>query len=222
MTDIGSSLRAPAMRLAGRATLAAALAATLATTLAACGAAHDAGPQATAGDTSAVAAPLPAGMQPAASILDLMLEPIDTHADALWEAVATVSTTEGTRDVHPASDAEWAELRRKALVLMEASNLLVIEGRRVAHPGQKIEGPGESTDYTPEQAQAEIDKDPATFTTFAAAMQGAAAQLVAAIDARDVEDYLTAGSNLQEACEGCHRRFWYPASPFPPGLEPGQ
>ncbi len=194
------------------------LAATLAITLAACGNA----PEDMASETPAMTATLPAGMQPAASILDLMLEPIDTHADALWEAVATVSTVEGTRDVHPDSDEEWAELRRKALVLMEASNLLVIQGRRVAHPGQEVEGPGESTDYTPEQAQAEIDKDPATFTTFAAAMQGAAAQLVAAIDARDVEDYLTAGSNLQEACEGCHRRFWYPDSPFPPGLEPGQ
>ena len=163
-------------------------------------------------------ASLPAGMKTSASILDLMIEPIDTHADALWETVATVSTIEGTRDVHPETDEEWAELRRKAHVLMEASNLLVLDGRRVAHPGQKIEGPGESTDYTPEQAQAEIEKDPATFTAFAAAMQNATGQIVAAIDSRSVEEYLTAGSALQEACEGCHRRFWYPNSPLPPGL----
>lgn len=157
-------------------------------------------------------------MQPAASILDLMLEPIDTHADALWEAVATVSTAEGIKDIHPSSDEEWAELRRKAIVLSEAANLLVLEGRRVAHPGQKIEGPGESTDYTPEEAQAEIDKDPASFATFSAAMQNAARGLVAAIDSRNVEDYLRAGSDLQEACEACHRRFWYPDSALPPGL----
>lgn len=175
-------------------------------------------PRQPASTAEAATASLPAGFKPAASILDLMLEPIDTHADALWEAVATVSTVDGTRDVHPQTDEEWAELRRKAIVLMEAGNLLVIEGRRVAHPGQKIEGPGESTDYTPEQAQAEIDKEPAAFTAFAAAMHGAAGQLVAAIDARNVEDYLSAGSNLQEACEACHRRFWYPESALPPGL----
>jgi hypothetical protein len=167
---------------------------------------------------AAYTAPLPVGMTPAASILDLMLEPIDTHADALWEAVATVSTVEGTRDVHPEKDEEWAELRRKAHVLIEAANLLVIDGRRVAHPGQKIEGAGESTDYTPEEAQAEIDKDPAAFAVFSAAMQGAARGLVAAIDARNVEQYLEAGSALQEACESCHRKFWYPNSPMPPGL----
>lgn len=171
-------------------------------------------------DESAAAftATLPAGFQPAASMLDLMLEPIDTHADALWEAVATIATTEGTRDVHPQTDEEWDELRRKAIVLMEAANLLVIDGRRVAHPGQQVEGPGDTTDYTPEEAQAEIDKEPAVFTAFAAAMHNAAGQLVAAIDARSVEDYLSAGSNLQEACEACHRRFWYPDSMLPPGL----
>ena len=175
--------------------------------------AQEAGPS-----TAAFTAPLPVGMQPAASILDLMLEPIDTHADALWEAVATVATVEGTRDIHPETDEEWAELRRKALVVMEASNLLVLDGRRVAHPGQTIEGPGESTDYTPEEAQTEIDNDPASFAAFAAAMQNAAGQLVTAIDSRSVEGYLDAGSNLQEACEACHRRFWYPDSALPPGL----
>lgn len=108
-------------------------------------------------------APLPMGLQNTASILDLMLHPIDTHADELWEAVATVSTLEGVKDVHPESDEEWAELRQKAILLADTASLLVTEGRRVGHPGQKVEGPGESTDLTPEQAQAEIDKDPAAF-----------------------------------------------------------
>jgi hypothetical protein len=175
----------------------------------------DAGPEPT---TAVSALPLPAGLKPAASILDLMLEPIDTHADALWEAVATVSTIEGTKDIHPATDEEWAELRKKALVLMEAANLLVVEGRQVGHPGQKIVGLGESTDYTPAQAQEQIDKDRAAFVAFSAAMQAAGGGLVAAIDARDVEQYLTAGSHLQEACEACHRRFWYPNSQLPPGI----
>jgi hypothetical protein len=173
---------------------------------------------ATITEEPALTAVLPAGMIPAASILDLMLDPIDTHADALWEAVATVSTTEGTTNITPATDEEWSKLRHQANILIEAANLLVIDGRRVAHPGQKITGPGESTDFTPEQAQAEIDKDPAVFTAFSMAMQGAARGLVGAIDTRDVDQYLDAGSALQEACEGCHRRFWYPNSASPPGL----
>jgi hypothetical protein len=33
-----------------------------------------------------------------------------------------------------------------------------------------------------------------------------------------VDAYLNAGGALDEACEGCHKRFWYPNAPTPPGL----
>jgi cytochrome c556 len=167
---------------------------------------------------SSVTAALPSGLAPTASILDLMLYPIDHHADELWEAVAIVSTVDGVNTIRPEKDEDWTALRQQALVLMESANLLVVEGRTVGHPGQKIEGPGEGTDYTPEQAQAEIDKDRGAFVAFAAALQAAAGGLVAAIDARDIDKYLDAGSALQEACEGCHRKYWYPNSALPPGL----
>jgi hypothetical protein len=165
-----------------------------------------------------MAATLPQGFQTSASILDLMLYPIDPLADELWEAVAIVSTATGTEEIHPQTDEEWATLRTKALLLMESGNLLVTQGRQVGHPGQKIEGLGESTDLTPEQAQAEIDKDRASLVAFSLALQAAAGGLRDAIDARSIDDYLTAGSLLQEACEGCHRKFWYPNSVLPPGL----
>lgn len=158
------------------------------------------------------AATLPAGFAPAASILDLMQDPIDPLADDLWEAVATVSTEAGTVDQQPATDDEWLALRGKAITMMEAANLLVIAGRPVGHPGQKVEGLGESTDLTPAQAQAEIDKDRASFVAFARLLQESAGRMVAAIDARNVDQYLEAGGALDEACEACHRRFWYPAS----------
>lgn len=155
-------------------------------------------------------AALPQGLQPVASMLDLMHDPVDLHANALWQAVYSTSTQEGTEDVVPASDEEWLALRRQALVLQEAANLLVTEGRQVAHPGQQLEaGQGEGA-LSPAQAQAEIDKNRALFVGFSAALQGAAGGLVAAIDARNVEQYLAAGDALQAACEGCHLRFWYP------------
>jgi len=166
----------------------------------------------------ALAGTLPPGFQVSASVLDLMLYPVDPLADELWEAVAVVSTATGTEEVAPETDEEWAALRAKALMLMEAGNLLVVEGRPVGHPGQKIAGIGESTDLTPEQAQAEIDKDRQSFVAFALALQAAAGGLRDAIDARHTDQYLEAGSALQEACEGCHRKFWYPNSPLPPGL----
>jgi hypothetical protein len=166
---------------------------------------------------STLSAPLPGGLEPKASVLDLMSEVVDPNADDLWEAVAVVSTTTGSEEHQPRTEEEWKLVRRQALTLVEAANLLVTEGRVVAHPGQQLAEPGGQGDFTPEQAQAEIDKDRGAFVGFARALQIAAVQLLGAIDKRDVDAYLEAGGALDEACEGCHRRFWYPNSPLPPG-----
>jgi hypothetical protein len=164
-----------------------------------------------------LAAKLPVGLTPEASVLDLMLEVIDPNADELWESVATISTRTGVEERHPRTDAEWKAVRRKALLLVEAANLLVVEGRPVAHPGQKLEETAEG-DLTPEQAQLEIDKDRASFVSFAAALQTSSRKLLGSIDKRDTELFLEAGGELDEACEACHTRFWYPNAPKPPGL----
>lgn len=170
-------------------------------------------PEAEAAPASTTA--LPSGLKPAASVIDLMHDPVDLAANALWQAVYTTSTQQGTEDVAPATDEEWLALRRRALVLMEAANLLAIEGRPVAHPGQELEaGAGEGV-LSPAQAQAEIDQNRALFAGFSAALQGAAGGLVSAIDSRNVEQYLAAGDALQAACESCHLRFWYPGQAQP-------
>jgi hypothetical protein len=170
-----------------------------------------------AAPTSTLAATLPGGLQPAASIIDLMLDPIDSSADFLWEAVATVSTEAGIEEYQPRTDEEWETVRRKALSIMEGANLLVTEGRPVAHPGQQLEDPPGPGDYTPEQAQQQIEKERATFVAYARALQSTAGDLKNAIEKRDLDAYLEAGGALDEACEACHTKFWYPDAPVPPG-----
>ncbi len=164
-----------------------------------------------------LAAVLPGGLQPQASVLDLMEDFIDPNADELWESVAIVSTRTGVEEHHPRNDAEWDTQRRKALILMEAANLLVVEGRQVAHPGQKLAQPGGEGDFTPEQAQAAIDKDRGSFVGFAREFQVAAGDMMDAIKKQDTDAFLQAGGVLDEACENCHRKFWYPNAPLPPG-----
>jgi hypothetical protein len=173
-------------------------------------------PESTAAEASLVGT-LPGGLQPEASILDLMLDFVDPNADELWDSVAVVSTSTGVEEHHPRTDAEWKAVRRKALVLIESANLLVSEGRPVAHPGQNLEEPGGEGDFTPAQAQAEIDKDRVSFVGFARAMQVATGEMLKAIDNHDTDAFLESGGVLDEACEGCHRKFWYPNSPLPPG-----
>ncbi len=160
---------------------------------------------------------LPAGLKPAASMLDLMQDPIGVNSDLLWNAVGSVSTPTGMKDVAPATDAEWAVVRHKALALMEAANLLVTEGRVVAHPDQKLQNPPGENDLTPAEAQAAIEKDRAAFVVFATALQAVGGEFLAAIDKRDVDAFTNAGGTLNEVCEACHKRFWYPEALTPAG-----
>ena len=163
------------------------------------------------------AEPAVSDLRPVASVLDIMLDVVDHNADLLWESVATISGPKGVEERQPRTDKEWAAVRTNALLVIEGANLLMVEGRKVAHPGQQLEEPGGATDYTPTQAQAEIDKDRPAFVAFAHALQDAAGSALTAIEKRDTNALLEAGGDLDEACESCHKRFWYPNSPTPPG-----
>lgn len=168
--------------------------------------------------TETVAAPpAPASPEkPVASLLDLMLGQVDASADDLWESVATITTVKGVEEHRPRTDQEWLAVRMKALQLAEAANLLMMPGRRVAHPGQHLDDEGTPGNLSVDQAQVAIDANRDVFLGFAVALRNTAEQTLAAIDKRDVDAYLQAGGELDEVCEQCHLRFWYPGSVVPP------
>jgi hypothetical protein len=68
-----------------------------------------------------------------------MLSVVDPSADVLWESVAVVSTEKGTEERKPRTDEEWAKVRAHAITLIEAANLLMIPGRKVAQPGKALQ-----------------------------------------------------------------------------------
>jgi hypothetical protein len=166
---------------------------------------------------SAAPAAAPAPLKPVASVIDLMGGTIDPAADFLWESVSTVSTEKGIEEHHPQTDAQWAEVRHKALTLIEGSNLLMMDGRVVAHPGQKLSEAGGAGDFTPEQSEAAVKAERASFVAYAEALRSSAELMLTAIEKRDTEAMLEHGGAMDEACEACHRKFWYPNSPLPPG-----
>lgn len=172
-----------------------------------------------AGKAPAPVAPPPPPFKPVASVIDLMSGQIDPAADVLWDSVATVVGPKGTVEKAPKTDKEWAEVRRQAWLLIEGANLLMMEGRVVAHPGQKLEnapGPG---DLSPDQSTALIKADPARFSAFALALANAGDEALKAIEARNIDGMLEAGGNIDVACENCHKVYWYPNGGTP---EPGK
>ena len=148
--------------------------------------------------------------QPDASIQDLMENVVDHNADILWESVAVISSEKGVEERQPRTDADWAEVRAAAIGLSEATNLLMIPGRKVAHEGKVLQDSEVEGILKADQIQALIDGDRLKFASKAMALHAAAVEAVKAIDARDVMKLSDVGGAIDEACEQCHTTYWYP------------
>jgi hypothetical protein len=147
-------------------------------------------------------------LRPTATIKDIMDSLVDPSADALWDSVATIVSAAGTEERAPKTDEEWTNVRRHAVRLIEATNLLLMEGRHVAKTGEKAENP--EVELGPEQIQALIDSDRASWVTLAHGLYDAAVPAFKAIEAKNAQGLLDAGEGIDTACENCHLKYWYP------------
>jgi hypothetical protein len=166
------------------------------------------------------AAPLTAAepkipFRPTASIQDLMLAQIDSNADVLWESVAVISSEKGTEERQPRTDEEWQTVRNHAVALMEGANLLMIPGRKVAHEGKVLQDSDVEGILKAEEIQKLIDSDHIAFASRALALHDAAEAALKAIDAKNVAQLSEVGGVIDEACEQCHTKYWYPNQPVP-------
>ena len=152
---------------------------------------------------------------PSATIKDLMLSIVDPSADVVWESVTTVIGPSGTEEKVPRTDEEWTNARRGAIRLVEASNLLLIPGRRVGRPGEKSEFPG--IELEPEQMDVLINKDREAWIRRAKGLHDASLAALQAIDAKDAQKLFELGEGLEMACENCHSQYWYPNQQLPQG-----
>src|SRR5918992_1471373 len=120
--------------------------------------------------------------RPTATIKDIMTSIIDPEADVLWNSVATIVSMKGTEERAPRTDEEWAAVRRSAVQLVEATNLLRVPGRHVARPGEKSENP--RIELQPETIQKMIAEDPASWGALVDRLHDAAVPSLTAIHAR--------------------------------------
>ena len=175
--------------------------------LAACGKAE---PPAAATPT-AEAGPI----QLTAGIQDIMKDMIDPAADFLWESVSTTETAAGVEEKQPRSDEEWAEVRKQALIIAESANLILLPGRHVAREGKVLDDHGTPGNLTAEQAEQAIAADRASYEGFGRALHDVGVAFLKAAEERSPQAILDAGETMDEVCEGCHLKFWYPGQKIP-------
>ena len=153
--------------------------------------------------------------RPTASIQEIMNSVVDPAADALWDAISTTTTKDGTEVKQPTTDEEWKVLRHQAVALVEASNLLVIDGRKVAQQGRQLDDVGTPGILTAPEIEKAIATDRAAYVKAAHALHDTALATLVAIDSRKPEAVIEAGGRIERACEGCHVKFWYPNAQGP-------
>jgi hypothetical protein len=152
--------------------------------------------------------------QPTATIKDIMLSIVDPNADVVWLSVTTVQSDKGTVDTAPKNDEEWQNVRKGAVALTEAANLLMMPGRHVAAPGEKSETPG--VELEPSEMEELINKDRGSWVMRATKLHDAGLEAMKAIEAHDSQKVFEVGEQIEQACENCHRQYWYPNEQIPP------
>ena len=146
--------------------------------------------------------------RPTATIQDIMQSIIDPNIDAVWNSVATISTKAGVEERAPKSDDEWREVRQHALVVAEASNLLLMDGRKVAAKGASTSS--HAVELSPDEVEKGIRNHRDDFVKHAHDLQAATQEAIDAIDHKDTQRLVQAGGRIDQVCEQCHVQFWYP------------
>jgi len=150
-------------------------------------------------------------MKPVVSVKELMDFMIDPAGDYVFDSVKTYVQPNGKIvEVEPKTDEDWEKLKIGAVTLAEGVYLLKIE-RPFAPAGDKNNSVGEgATELSPEQIVAKVNKDPVEWNARIEALRNVGLEVLDIVKKRNTKELWDASENLDEACESCHRAYWYP------------
>jgi hypothetical protein len=159
---------------------------------------------------SAVSAQLWGDMRPVVSVKELMRDLIDPLADNIFDAVSTVVTEKGTVETAPKTEEDWNKVRVGAVTMAEAAYLLKVR-RPFAPTGDLNDSVGpDAVELSPDQITAKVGKDPVEWNARIEALRNVGLQVLDIVKRKNIAELWDAAENLDIACEGCHRSYWYP------------
>ncbi len=142
-----------------------------------------------------------------ATVKDIMHSMVDPSADFVFESVQTVANETGIHEIAPETDQEWQDVRARLLVLMQVKDLVSSPGIRAARPRDRS---GSTVENEPYEVQALIDGNRQDFVNKAQRLRDAATVAMRAVDAKDKNGLMDGLIGIDQACEVCHLRYWYP------------
>jgi hypothetical protein len=144
------------------------------------------------------------------SVKELMRDMIDPLADNIFDSVRSEVTDKGVVETVPKTDEDWEKIRIGAVTLAEGASLLKIP-RPFAPPGDQNNSAGpDAVELTPAQITAKLEADPVEWNARIEALRNVGLEVLDIVKRKDIKELWDAGQNLDEACENCHRSYWYP------------
>jgi hypothetical protein len=149
-------------------------------------------------------------LKPVVSVKELMRYMIDPLADNIFDAVKIVTTKAGTVETSPKTDEDWEKIQIGAVTLAEGISLLRIP-RRFTPIGDENNSSGpDAVELSPAQITAKVKADPVEWNARIEALRNVGLEVIDIAKRKDAKELWDAGQNLDEACENCHKSYWYP------------
>jgi hypothetical protein len=139
-----------------------------------------------------------------------MRDMLDPLADNIFDAVSIVVTKKGTVEKAPKTDEDWEKIRIGGVTMAEGASLLKIP-RPFAPPGDENNSTGpDAVELAPAQITAKVQADLVEWNARIEALRNVGLEVLDIVKRKDAKELWDAGENLDLACEGCHRSYWYP------------
>jgi hypothetical protein len=149
-------------------------------------------------------------MKPVVSVKELMRDMLDPLADNIFDSVAIIVDKNGTREKSPKTDEDWEKIRIGGVAMAEGAYLLKVR-RPFAPPGDENNSTGpDAVELSPAQITAKVEKDPVEWNARIETLRNVGLEVLDIVKRKDVKELSDAGENLDQACENCHRSYWYP------------
>ena len=160
-----------------------------------------------------MAAPRPelwGDLKPVVSVKELMRDMIDPLADDIFDAVSVTMDGSSVIERTPKSDEDWERIRIGATAMAEGSYLLKV-ARPFAPAGDLNNSTGpDASELSPDQIKLKLEKDPVEWNARIEALRNVGLEVLDIVKRKDTHELWDAAENLDGACEGCHRSYWYP------------
>ena len=118
--------------------------------------------------------------EPTATVKQIMKGVTGPAADVIFKAVSVDVSAEGTKEIAPHTDEEWATVTTSAALLIESANMLM-QGKRAV--------------------------DQADWPKMAKAMADAGQKALKSAEAHDKDGIFQIGEAVNTTCDNCHARY---------------